>query len=358
MTNIIELKRRIINKGPIALWFRDPSLHNNSNHAYLLAGWRTVNGVTEWHLKDSWEGDSTWRYSAVNIPSLFGSIFGFQAYNVYSVNRQTWSGSNWANANPAVNCTDADGDGYYFWGLGPKPASCSQCNAYADGDDSNPGIGPLNIWGNPYTPAGSPPATPGSIYEPVSTVFCQNRSYVFKINAVPCANSYLWSYTTTGPGSMILNPAGINCYMSSGSGPGNFTLTVKAINAFGQSAASTRWVSIYPSYLTTCGGSGYPGREKTESVDIAEDYKSIALDVYPMPAKELTSFNYYIEEPGQVRLSIKDLFGREVSVVADEYATTGLHVKTIDVTGYSSTVHFAILQKNGQKITRKFVINP
>lgn len=48
-----------------------------------------------------------------------------------------------------VVCADADGDGYYFWGLGPKPASCpSWVPDTPDGDDSNYAYGPMDEYGH------------------------------------------------------------------------------------------------------------------------------------------------------------------------------------------------------------------
>ena len=46
-----------------------------------------------------------------------------------------------------VRCVDMDGDGYYNWGIGPKPAHCPPCPDEPDGDDSNPNLGPLNSFG-------------------------------------------------------------------------------------------------------------------------------------------------------------------------------------------------------------------
>jgi hypothetical protein len=46
-------------------------------------------------------------------------------------------------------CEDADGDGYYNWGLGPKPANAStNIPDEEDGDDSNSLLGPMDEWGN------------------------------------------------------------------------------------------------------------------------------------------------------------------------------------------------------------------
>ena len=43
-----------------------------------------------------------------------------------------------------VACLDVDGDGYYNWGIGPKPATCPNCPDAEDCDDSSPLIGPYN----------------------------------------------------------------------------------------------------------------------------------------------------------------------------------------------------------------------
>ena len=43
-----------------------------------------------------------------------------------------------------IDCADNDGDGYYNWGIGPKPATCPNCPDEEDCDDSSPLIGPYN----------------------------------------------------------------------------------------------------------------------------------------------------------------------------------------------------------------------
>lgn len=50
-----------------------------------------------------------------------------------------------------IVCSDADGDGYYFWGLGheSKPANCpAWVPDEPDGDDSDPSAGPMDGYGN------------------------------------------------------------------------------------------------------------------------------------------------------------------------------------------------------------------
>jgi hypothetical protein len=42
-------------------------------------------------------------------------------------------------------CTDEDGDGYYWWGIGEtKPESCPTCPAERDCDDNDPNVGPYD----------------------------------------------------------------------------------------------------------------------------------------------------------------------------------------------------------------------
>jgi hypothetical protein len=42
-----------------------------------------------------------------------------------------------------IRCVDLDNDGYYNWGIGPKPETCPDgCPEERDCDDSDPGLGP------------------------------------------------------------------------------------------------------------------------------------------------------------------------------------------------------------------------
>ena len=45
----------------------------------------------------------------------------------------------------AIHCVDRDGDGYYNWGIGPKPATCpSNAPDQEDCDDTDPALGPYD----------------------------------------------------------------------------------------------------------------------------------------------------------------------------------------------------------------------
>jgi len=48
-----------------------------------------------------------------------------------------------------IICEDNDGDGYYYWGIGPKPSTCPcWVPDEPDGDDSDPYLGPMDEYGN------------------------------------------------------------------------------------------------------------------------------------------------------------------------------------------------------------------
>ena len=48
-----------------------------------------------------------------------------------------------------IVCEDADGDGYYYWGIGQKPANCPYwVPNIPDGDDSNINLGHMDPYGN------------------------------------------------------------------------------------------------------------------------------------------------------------------------------------------------------------------
>lgn len=108
-------------------------------------------GHTAWLLKNSWGtywGDGGFAYVLTDINDinpwhtcqLFGSISSMQ-YDESD-----------------ILCTDSDGDGYYTWGSGLKPAHCPPCPNEPDGDDSNPCFGPMDEYGHLLTLGSSKPA--------------------------------------------------------------------------------------------------------------------------------------------------------------------------------------------------------
>lgn len=162
------LKQEIIKHGPIA------GIMNNSyyNHAMCMCGYGTI------HIGDSVHSITNGHASQTIIIDENSPYIG-QTYWIY---KNSVGGDEYFNGylyalyeNPAIMkshhsphypirtsilgdtdiaVTDADNDGYYFWGLGSKPAHCPVCCPdIPDGDDSDPIKGEMDSYGNfaPYT---------------------------------------------------------------------------------------------------------------------------------------------------------------------------------------------------------------
>lgn len=159
------LKHYLINLGPLY------SVVNNQYwfHAMCLCGYETIHAgdsvMYMWYnnkpkiryiTEDSpWIGKTYWIYknsAGLNNADDFGGYFCviFESYTILT-NSQVVVDSDISSLvydSTDVICEDRDGDGYYFWGLGEKPAHCPSCAPDTpDGDDSNPRLTAMNEYG-------------------------------------------------------------------------------------------------------------------------------------------------------------------------------------------------------------------
>jgi len=126
------------------------------SHATALVGWGTIDKSTSNHIsgipnpiQSDWYGYNYWIYKDSFGPA--GNNKGYKYIMNFSPPQTTYVVNlpitSLTRTDANVRCVDEDGDGYYYWGIGPKPAHCPECPDEPDGDDSNPSLGPLNEFG-------------------------------------------------------------------------------------------------------------------------------------------------------------------------------------------------------------------
>ena len=152
--NIVDsIKKAVIVSGPIcggieSLWhfmpivgFKTLKVGDTLFYNQLYDGYEIIQpndtriGQTCWLFKNS--KGTGWGHNgcAYFLPEL-SDLYGL--YKLVTPESLVFDDSD-------IVCEDKDGDGYYNWGIGPKPATCPDCPNEPDCDDSDPTLGPYDV---------------------------------------------------------------------------------------------------------------------------------------------------------------------------------------------------------------------
>jgi hypothetical protein len=77
----------------------------------------------------------------------------------------------------------------------------------------------------------------------------------------------------------------------------------------------------------------------------------------PNPFESITNIKFTIPENGTVRLFITDMLGREIAVPVEEYRAAGSHNVDFDSGSIAPGMYYYTLDFNGERVTRKMMVN-
>jgi hypothetical protein len=78
----------------------------------------------------------------------------------------------------------------------------------------------------------------------------------------------------------------------------------------------------------------------------------------PNPFRTETEIRYNLLAPGEVRLSVQDMYGREVARLVDKHQPAGAYTVLFRADNLSSGVYLATLIVNNTRVSRRMLVQP
>ena len=174
---------------------------------------------------------------------------------------------------------------------------------------------------------------PGAITGSTGCAHSQT-AVTFSIVAVTGATSYIW--TITGGATFVGATTGTSVKVNFGTATtSSITISVKAVNACGSSAASTKVITV-----------NLTARSAAETTIAATNEETISeAGIYPNPSNGNFNLNFNTKNSDKVMINIVDARGRVVYKSIKTYAE-GIQLNKIDVSGLTKGIYFLHLVRN------------
>ncbi len=102
-------------------------------------------------------------------------------------------------------------------------------------------------------------------------------------------------------------------------------------------------------------GKFYPFTGISEDPTIRIDINQYELQVYPNPIREKLTINYFLRNPGNVKISLYDLTGRLVKILANYYDVPGINKKIFKLSGIPNGIYFITIRTADLHVVKKFI---
>jgi hypothetical protein len=80
------------------------------------------------------------------------------------------------------------------------------------------------------------------------------------------------------------------------------------------------------------------------------------IKLFPNPAKETATLNYYLNKDSQVTINISDLNGKIVTTQINEDASEGSYTKKLDLSDLKAGTYFVKIKSDDNSVTKKLVV--